>query len=403
MIATPDLQLPERLPYDHEKFVNRHEELRLIVDRAKRLASSSLEPRVIVFRGARGSGKSWLLHEIEHQLKQPPLVVPILVELTVFSALPPDDAVRRVIYGILGEMRQKNISGFANEREDERLNILTSVLIDAIHACEGICVILVDGVDESSNELLTKLEDHCLSPLAVEPNVLIVLAGRGREYIWKSSEFRLKSEEHDLSPFDPIQTLEQLRKQAPQAAQYADEIYELSSGVPWSNYLLRTLPASKADALQRTKDVLLGSETRLLARPYLEALSVLRAFDENRMPVMFAAYFQQPATNWTYADCRNIRSQLTELRLAWWDRDEGEFTLDPAIRSVIENALHESDKPKWVVLHCTAYCLYRGWAKRYDRTRNRWRAEMTYHADKLHEAGYSVDNCIDQSDNETQL
>jgi hypothetical protein len=392
MSDSPQSELPERLPYDHDKFVDRHEELRFVIDKISRLASSGLEQRVVVFRGTHGSGKSWLLQEIEYQLRQNPAPVPnVYVDLQRFLTLPVDMSVQQALRQIDDGVTVW--TGFSNLSAASDLAGQASTVVNNVRRLSKVLVLLIDYVHESTNDLLTRLEDHCLSPLAVEPNVLIVLAGRGREYIWKGPELRLKSEEHDLSPFDPIQTLEQLRKQAPQAAQYADEIYELSSGVPWSNYLLRTLPASKADALQRTKDVLLGSETRLLARPYLEALSVLRAFDENRMPVMFAAYFQQPATNWTYAYCREIRSQLAEQRLARWDRDKGEFILDRAIQSIVENALCENDEPKWGALHCAAYCLYRDWASRYSRTSARWQTEADYHARCLQVKGYAASSC----------
>ena len=136
-------------------------------------------------------------------------------------------------------------TGFGSLSAASDLAGQASTVINNVRRLNRVLVLLVDYVDESTNDLLNRLEDHCLSPLAVEPNALIVLAGRGREYIWKGPELRLKSEEHDLSPFDPVQTLEQLRKQAPQAAQYSDEIFELSAGVPWSNYCCVCCPPQK--------------------------------------------------------------------------------------------------------------------------------------------------------------
>jgi nucleoside phosphorylase len=381
-----------RLPYDHAKFVNRHEELQFIIDRVRRLASTGLERRVVVFRGARGSGKSWLLQEIEYQLRQNPANIPaVYVDLMKYSTQPVDASVRMALRQIDQEVTTR--TGFNSLPSVGDLASQVGALVDNVRRLNKVLVLLFDYVDESSNDLLAKLEDHCLSPLAVEPQVFTLLAGRGKNYIWKGTELRLKSDERELPPFDPVQTLEQLRKQAPQAAHYADEIYELSGGNPWTNFLLRTLPASRADALHQTKEALLGSQTRVLTQPYLEALSVLGAFDENRMPAMFAAYFQLPAASWTYADCRDIRIQLTELRLARSTRGTGEYTLDRAIQPIVEKALFENDRAKWVALHCAAYCLYRDWAARYARTSTRWQAEADYHAQCLQTKGYAASNC----------
>jgi Ni2+-binding GTPase involved in maturation of urease and hydrogenase len=394
--------LPQRLPFDHDKFVDRADEVKLVLEKAQRLAAASyLDKRTVIFHGARGSGKSWLLQEIAHQLQQNSTrALVVYIDLMSLSTLPVDEAVQQVLSQIDDGVTVG--TGFSSLSTASDLASQANALVNNAQRLNKVLVLLIDHVYESTKDLLAKLEDHCLSPLAVEPNILIILAGRGREYIWKGPELRLKLEEHELSPFDSVLTLEQLRKQAPQAAKYAEEIYELSAGVPWSNYLLRALPASKTDALQHTKELLLGSETQVLARPYLEALSVLRAFDENCMPVMFAVYFEQPATNWTYADCREIRSQLIEMRLARWDRSKGEFTLDRAIQQIVEKALFENDSAMWVTLHCAAYRLYRDRASRYMRTSAQWQDEADYHAQCLQIKGYNVDNCTDRFEKRTR-
>ena len=88
-----------------------------------------------------------------------------------------------------------------------------------------------------------------------------------------------------------------------------------------------------------------------------------------------------------------FEAELTELRLARWARSKGEFILDRAIQSIVENALCENDEPKWIALHCTAYCLYRDWASRYSRTAAQWQTEADYHAQCLQVKGYAASNC----------
>jgi hypothetical protein len=393
-MPTPfDVNMSERLSYEHDKFVNRVEEWRLVVDKTARLASGVTEERrAVIFRGARGSGKSWLLQEIKYQLrKYSPAALAVYVSLSEFVTRPSDGSIQAIIRGIDGEVAK--LTHFSSLHAAHDLVSQAGCLIDNVRHLPEILVLLLDHVDESPDDLLAKLEDHCLSPLIVEPKVLIVLAGFGKQYIWKGPELRLKSEERILSRFDPAQTLEQLRKQSPSSVPYANDIYALSDGYPWLNYLLRDIPASRTDTLRRTKEILFGSQTRSFAQPHLEALCILRAFDENRMPAMFAVYHKLPAAQWSNADCRNIRSQLTQARFAFWDKNKQAYVLDPAIQAVLENLLLEDDRPRWIELHCAAYCLYKNWAARYPRTSALWQAEADYHARRLQVAGYPASVC----------
>jgi predicted AAA+ superfamily ATPase len=56
------------------------------------------EKRVVIFHGARGAGKSWLLHEIEYQLKKRLANIPtIYLDLLDYFNPSPEDAVRAII------------------------------------------------------------------------------------------------------------------------------------------------------------------------------------------------------------------------------------------------------------------------------------------------------------------
>ena len=57
---------PVKLEYRHEYFVDREQELKEVLGKARRIANGKLERRrVLVCRGSRGGGKTWLLKELE--------------------------------------------------------------------------------------------------------------------------------------------------------------------------------------------------------------------------------------------------------------------------------------------------------------------------------------------------
>ncbi len=65
--------------YTRDKFVNRTNEITLVTEKAQRLtAGLPVDKRLVVFRGACRSGKSWLLREIERQLKEHLPTIPVI-------------------------------------------------------------------------------------------------------------------------------------------------------------------------------------------------------------------------------------------------------------------------------------------------------------------------------------
>ena len=377
---------PERLFYSHDKFVDRAYEVRLLIDKARRLAAGSHEEnRVVIFHGMRGAGKTWLLHEIGYQLKQTlSNVLTVYLDLGEFSDTPVNNALQAIVCRIRDAIESKTGPSPFWVRGDERLEALTGMLLSSVRRM-GVLVLLFDYVDESPHELLALLEDRCLAPLAVLPSVLIILAGRGREYIWKSPELRLKSEERDLAHFDLPSTLEQLKKQVPQPAPPADEIQPLSAGYPWSNYILGANPANRADALDKIVEYLLsGLPVSKNDRDHLEALCVLRMFSDEMIPSMFAAYFNDPTYQTLgYRQRREARQALVRAALVRWGEQRGGYQIDEALSHVLENRLYERDRATWERLHTAARDLFREWTETYPRTAARWQKEVEYHKGRL--------------------
>ncbi len=296
--------LPERLPYDHAKFVDRRDEIKLVSDIIEQLIDDGYaERRVVIFHGQRGTGKSWLLQEIRYQWRDNAQVWPVYLDLSRYADRPPDDAVGDLI----ADVRQQ--AGAAGGRD---LSRLSEALVADVEGANRITLLLLDHVDESPKELLEPLEDHFLAPLANVPHVVSVLTGRGREYTWKSASIRLRSLERDLIPFDRDKTAEQLDRQAPAARPQADAILKISQGFPWSNYLLSLDLDDPQAALTTCADALIGDCLSIPEPPVerwaLEALCVLGTFSDEMIPTMLAAYHDDALyLDWRYRQYRELR------------------------------------------------------------------------------------------------
>jgi len=241
--------------------------------------------------------------------------------------------------------------------------------------------------------LLAELEDRFLAPLAIHPRALLVMAGRGRVYPWKTPELRLYVEEHGLEPFDEDLTKQQLERLQPDAAFRTSEIHDMSHGYPLVNYLLAARP-TVIEAMHETVDGLLGGVSPE-ERSWLEALCVLRAFDEERIPVLLAAYSDYSSlAERSYKEIRRIRDRLLRTALVRWGEETGGWVVDEAIRPVLEKYLQETKPELWRRLHCAALRLYQDWEDRYPRGRERWREEANHHAKCLRDAGYDPDQCL---------
>jgi hypothetical protein len=112
---------------------------------------------------------------------------------------------------------------------------------------------------------------------------------------------------------------------------------------------------------------------------------VLRAFDEERIPTMLAAYYDnEDYRDWSYAQARKVREALVEWAFAHWDAEKGGYVLDELTRKLIERYLETAERKIWERLQESASDLYEEWAEKYARTKDRWQGEFDYHTDQLH-------------------
>jgi len=256
---------------------------------------------------------------------------------------------------------------------------------------DRVVVLLVDHVYEADWDLLDALEEYVLGPLAVEPQTLIVLAGRGRPYPFTTPELRFDAKFIDLGLFSASTTREQLKRQRKRAVSRTQKIYDIGQGNPLATYLLAEYE-DPGEALDQVIHEMLKSiedpSRRQSVREYLEALCVLRVFDEARIPAMLAAYYDDPQyRQWLHAQAHQVREALVETGFARWDSDESAYVLDKTVRQLVEQYMRNNKPPIWDRLRCAAAALYQEWAQRYERTRERWQEAYQYHHQRLENRG----------------
>jgi len=376
-------ELVELLKYSSDRFINRQREVERVLAKVHALIQGSpLDTRTIIFTGGRGTGKSWLLAHLGAELRALSGIVVFGLDLSKYADWDPILAVADTLKQLGAETKLGK--GLGTTLADMSRNLVQG--IQRLLAQDAL-VLLVDYVYESDWKLLAALEEYLLGPLAVEARVLTVMAGRGRPYPWKRPELRLKAEFVDLEPFpDVATTAEQLERQQKQALARAAEIHALSGGNPLANFLLATQddPAAALDQVVEGMLDTVPDERRGRVRDYLEALSVLRSFDEERIPAMLTAYHgDDKYLGWSYAQAREVREELVRWAFARWDAEEGGYVLDELTRKLLERYLETAQPDRWARLQQAASKLYSEWAQDYPRTRERWHQEVQYHVRQL--------------------
>ncbi|MGC9398236.1 MAG: ATP-binding protein [Anaerolineae bacterium] len=370
------------LEYKKELFVDREDKIEEVIDRAHRLAEGKSVPkRTVIFLGERGTGKTWLLKHLQTVLDSMRGVIPCGLDLTAYEDWNPLIAVTDILQHLAKTLNLKLQTDEPSEMSRRFLAQVTKQLNARV------LVLLVDHVYEAGWDLLDALEEYVLGPLAVEPQTLIVLAGRGRPYPFTTPELRFDAEFVDLEPFSKSATHEQLKRQRKRAVSRAQEIYKISKGNPLATYLLAE-HEDPGEALGQVIHEMLKSikdpGRRQSVREYLEALCVLQVFDEARIPVMLAAYHNNSQYHhWSHAQARQVREALVETGFARWDSEESAYALDEPVRQLVEQYMRNNRPATWERLQCAAANLYQGWAQKYKRTQEHWQKAYQYHQQQL--------------------
>lgn len=356
----------EKPAYDPKIWTNQTDAIELVLATARLIARRKpADRRVIIFRGRRGAGKTWLLHRLEELLKTP-------------------------------EFGKLDIH-FLDLETPYDLNDLQQ-LLDSPRPQ----VLLLDNVNQASDQDLDILEDRALAPLASRPDTLIVMAEGGPAHFWASPLFREQSAEPDLEAFGRCDIEDQVRKIEAQNPGLlgnrsidVDLVESYGGGFPWSTYILTLYLPDRKQALERCVAALLGGVDDDLWPP-LMALCVLKGFDEALMAEFLPHYPPLGGTEWDMEACRDLRQRLLKTNLVGWHPKMRSYAIDEPVRLALEACLSQNAPGRWTDLHCAAYRLYGDWADKYPQVRGWWQALQTHHRTCLVLANFDPADCPQQ-------
>ncbi len=321
-------------PYGPSLFVNREEEIGLVVDKVHQfLRGRPPHPPHTAFCGPRGAGKSWLLRHLAEDVLPRTFNGHICI---LFHPLDPadPDLVRNTLTTACSTLGLSIPAG-------AQLDDISLWLITCCQGKNHPIVVIVDELDKIPPDTLKELEKYFLLPLAKEKNVLLILGSRvpspgGR---LSAPEIKLRIENRELPEFNEPQTAEQLQRLEVDPSK-APKIRDTSGGYPLANAIM----ALTGDIIACARALLEGVNPDL--REYFWALSVPDRIDVEQMPRFLAAYYNNEPSVWDAQTCWRIVRDMAQTHLVRWQQGT-RYTMDPAVRRVLRNALPLEYPDRW--------------------------------------------------------
>jgi hypothetical protein len=369
-------------------FVNRENEIAFVRQKLERvLDGETLEKRTTIFTGEHGMGKSWLLYRLQESLHSAKVATHYF-NLEHYFIQPAIEQSTQQLYADIWQALFKTVMPKPSSLEQAARLLITATKEQLLP--HKVLVLLIDTVYEAPPPFLMMLEDYLLSAFAIEPKVLLVLAGRGREYVFRAPELRLRADFITLLPFTQTITQAQLQCQLPSKADDAAQIYAVTRGNPKANGLLAGSDYSPVAFNPLIDEMLAPIDPikRTEIRTYLEALAIPRRFDYSHVPYLLAAYHAEES--YKQLSRRQVRGMFDELLdpgLIYWNTTQLAYTIHESTRNILLQYLKATQVERWRRLHLACVNLYQMWVAGRPRNWEQWQAELGYHEDELRSCG----------------
>jgi hypothetical protein len=415
------------LPYSAELFIDREEEIALLLNTASSLTKGKLDPnqRILYLIGRSHIGKSWLLQKYCDVLSRDSNIFsPIYVGLENYASLTSDDflmGLLKIIDEIVSSELDMdspflNSTSTAENYSKEDYSRWVSRGVEQLQR-EKTVVLLLDEVGMLSRDQMMILEDKLLVPIIYLPKVVLVLTGRSAVTGWKDFALRPRRDFNyrELSSFNYEKTELQIAREKPAFKPLVKKIFDMSGGSPGNNkrildqILDDSLQINELDAIRACNQELYDSVSEannglpenlsVELLPALEALCVLQDFDkEYEMPELLAAH-KNVGGVWDVKRSAALFSILANIqigpgKLIDWDSGKSAYAIEEQTRANLERELELRDKDLWTTLHCTAMNMYAQWAKDFEEYDSEvFRIKAEYHRTRLEQAGFDPTGC----------
>ena len=370
-------------PYSFDRFVDRDAEIGLVTGILQQLSNTGEQAalnKTILFRGERGYGKTWLSFHLHRTILKTNNVESLFIALNPLPKEYQNNLADRE-WAIPGTHQPEAACNLLMQWVCDQLTIrypkgpnLVEIKKSLVKGVEGkfnqshFLVLILDSVFEADWNLLEKVENYFLAPLADIPNVLFIMTGRGKPYPWISPALRMGMQEKRMGEF-PSKILSKIKSSSAWVSNLkSSELSKLAGGSPLVCYLLLQYK-DPIQALDAVADYLLevvsnGSNPKSLRQAF-EALCVLDEFRDGEMEVMLKAYYGAKKEPMPPTTIRELQDELLGTHLFRWEGSG--FRVDASLRNVLRNYLKNNQKGLWKHLNCTAYGIYSDFALKYTQ------------------------------------
>ena len=254
-------------------------------------------------------------------------------------------------------------------------------------------LLLFDDI-ERNQTVKDWLEMAVLGPLMVSDRVVTVVTSR-RPVHWKELPVRRRARECKLLPFSP----EMIAKQIPQYAGLADEIYGLTFGHPYSNYII----AEKLKELEKREEIdreaffkyrnrLMEYLVDTVIYPYImkdvegpiievfRMMAPLRGFDVEMLKDVLSSAVPDSFSGKSWNHFLSIFRGMVDTGLIEWDSDRKYYTIDSTLRKMLALHLELQDRDLYTRVNESALKKYSDLVEKVQRRSDVYIPEILYHS-----------------------
>lgn len=402
---------PRRGPDPQFPFYDRDSEKEIIHSKLKQISQGvpGALP-VMCFWGAAGTGKSWLLLELERlyrrdgpgssRFSRPTITARLDLDRTIPSSLWREGRLDRS--RLIGELWRQLAGQLGTAAAAEGVSspeAQADALVHAVTAWLDRCtpIVLLDTLDDlvrDDEESFFWLEEHLIERLALTDRVLFVFAGRGELRRWRRFQVRRRVDLYPLVAFDELtaglavgagpQVSRLLYRHAfghPLATRFLAELLrarELDLQTASEDQVRRALtPSLLQVVLRQTADHILAKAPEAMW-PLVRSAAVLRWINVEPLRHLAEELKLEPRGE-SDAHYLELIGQLQACHLVYWDAGKGVFVFPWATRSLLAHDLELSEFKRFQAAHVAAYSFHCGHVQAFPAYLTHYVPEAAYH------------------------